>query len=135
VATWQADFSLVISRPWPPDYAGRLDAVALRCRQLLPSTTTWGSEDGNRLDVFVKDGRPSEGLLRLDLRDWDAGFATSILALLREWSCGLVGPGERRVEPVLGDVALAARGSPAFRFVQDTEAFFRRLQLGGIEDV
>jgi hypothetical protein len=134
VAVWQADFILVISRAWPLDYAARLDAVAARSRQLLPSTTTWGSDDGNRLDVYTKNERPADGLLRLDLRAWGQQFVEAVLGLLREWSCGLEDPGGRPVEPVLGEVALAAGGSPAFRFVEDPEAFFRRVRLGGLED-
>jgi hypothetical protein len=33
-----------------------------------------------------------------------------------------------------GEFALALRGSPAFRFVADPEAFLQRVSLGGHED-
>jgi len=39
--------------------------------------------------------------------------------------------------PVTGDpteLALALRGSPAFRFVEDPDAFLRRVTIGGHED-
>jgi hypothetical protein len=134
VATWQADFTIVLAAPWPADYAARLDAITARSRELWPATTTWGTDDGNRLDVHVEDGQPASGLLRLDLRCWDQRFVEPVLGLLRDWGCRLTGPSGQPVEPILGDVALAARGSPAFRFVKDPELFFRRLHMGGLED-
>jgi len=134
MAVWQADFTILIARSWPSDFAVRLDAVAPRSRPLLPGTAPWGSDDGNRLDVYIDEGQPTEGQLRLDLRNWDERFVEPVLELLRDWGSTLAGPGGRAVEPVLGEVALAARGSPAFRFVEDPEMFFRRLELGGLED-
>ena len=134
MATWQADFTVLFSAPWPPDYAKRLDSVASRSRELWPSTTTWGHEEGNRLDVHFEDGHPDTAMLRLDMSSWDSQFAEHVLSLLRQWGCRLTGPNGQVVEAVLGDVALAARGSPAFRFVKDPDLFFRRLQLGGLED-
>jgi hypothetical protein len=134
VAVWQADFTIHVVQPLPPDFAMRLDAVAPRSRPLLPQTLTWGTADGNRLDLYLEGGRACEALLRLDLRNWDQSFLIGVLGLVQAWGCTLTTPDGRLVEPVLGEVALAVRGSPAFRFVEDPERFFRRLQLGGLED-
>jgi hypothetical protein len=134
MATWQADFYLIPSGPWLNDYRARLDAMAPRGSTWSSEIESWGPEDGNRVDVYLVDGKPSDGLLRLDLRNWDLAFITGLLALLKEQGFGLEDPSGRWVEPVLGDVALSARGSAAFRFVENPDQFFRRLELGGLED-
>jgi hypothetical protein len=134
MAIWQADFFLIPSGAWLPDYRARLDHLAPRGRSWSAEIETWGAEDGNRLDVYLVNGAPSDGLLRLDLRNWDPAFTAGVLALLKAQRFTLEDGSGRLIEPVLGDVALAARGSPAFRFVEDPERFFRRLELGGLED-
>jgi hypothetical protein len=135
MAVWQADFHLIPGGPWLADYRARLDALVPRGASWSPEIETWGAEDGNRLDVYLFEGAPSDGLLRLDLRNWDQAFTVGVLALLKQQEFGLEDTSGRWIEPVLGDVALAARGSPAFRFVEDPERFLRRLELGGLEDV
>jgi hypothetical protein len=134
MATWQADFYLIPSGPWLSDYQARLDAIAPRGRSWSREIETWGPEDGNRLDVHLRAGTPIDGLLRLDMRTWDPSFTSGVLDLLKEQRFGLEDAAGRWVEPVLGEVALAARGSAAFRFVEDPEGFLRRLELGGLED-
>ena len=134
MAVWQADFSVRVNRPLPDGYDTSLDSIAPRSHQLWPGNATWGSQDGNRLDLHLEDGQPTEGLLRLDLRAWDPVFVEGMLGLLLRWGTTLVGPQGQTVEPVLGEVALAVRGSPAFRFVESPEHFLRRLRFGGLED-
>jgi hypothetical protein len=134
MATWQADFYLIPTGPWLPDYHVLLDALAPRGPSWSSEIETWGQDDGNRFDVHIERGQPTDGLLRLDMRKWDPLFTAGVLALLKQQGFGLEDERGNWVEPVLGDVALAARGSPAFRFVEDPERFFRRLELGGLED-
>jgi hypothetical protein len=134
VAVWQADFPIVLSRPLPPDYAARLSGFLAPLHQLIPQTATWGTEDGHRIDFSIEASSPVDGLLRLDMRAWDPAFLNPILMLLREWGCKLAGKDGRLLEPVMGEIALAARSSPAFRFVDDPTSFLRRVELGGWED-
>jgi hypothetical protein len=68
------------------------------------------------------------------MRKWDTAFISGVLSVLKEQRFGLEDEAGNWVEPLVGEVALAARGSPAFRFVEDPERFFRRLRLGGLED-
>jgi hypothetical protein len=74
-------------------------------------------------------------MLRIDMRAYDHAWGTRAFAELRVlgrelwpvWSDG----------PFIGDpgeLALALRGSPAFRFVEDPHAFLQRVRLGGHED-
>jgi hypothetical protein len=134
MAVWQSDFYIIPTGHWLPDYRERLDTLAPRGSSWSQAIETWGTEDGNRVDVYLVDGIPSDGVVRLDLRNWDEAFTAGVLALLHEQRFGLEDPTGRWVEPVLGEVALSARGSPAFRFVEDPEQFLRRLRLGGLDD-
>jgi hypothetical protein len=137
MAAWQADFEL---RPedaaLPADFRERLDALLPRARSWRPDLEIWGEESGNRIDVWpATDRSGGEAILRVDMRAYDHAWATrvfgEVLALGRAlwpvWSDG----------PTIGDpgeLALALRGSPAFRFVEDPDAFLRRVSLGGHED-
>ena len=134
MAIWQADFPIQVTRALPPDFRARLCEILPVSRPLFDDMETWGAEDGTRVDLYFDRGKPNEGLLRLDLRAWDPVLAGEILARLRQWGCNLLARSGAPLEPVLGDVALAARCMPAFRFVEDPERFFRRLQAGGLED-
>ena len=40
----------------------------------------------------------------------------------------------RTVEPNIGELSLALRGSKAFRFVENPDMYLRRLKLGGLDD-
>jgi hypothetical protein len=105
-----------------------------RCRDLGLGATTWGTEDGLRIDLIYDHGCVLEGLLRLDLRAWDSAVIGRLLGHLHTWGARLVMGQNAPIEPLIGEVALSCRGSPAFRFVEDPERFLRRLSLGGLED-
>jgi hypothetical protein len=137
MAAWQADFEL---RPddaaLPPDFRERLDALLPRGRSWSADLETWGEETGTRIDVWPGvDQRGGEAMLRVDMRAYDHAWIARAFdevralgrALWPVWSDG----------PVIGDpgeLARALRGSPAFRFVEDPDAFLRRVSLGGHED-
>ena len=134
MAAWQADFAIIPAGAWPTDYRERLDAVATRNRSWHADLETWGVEDGNRVDVHLERGAPVDGRLRVDLRRWDPAFIRDVLALMSAAALTLTDEAGARVEPNVGELALALRRSAAFRFVDDPEQLLRRLQRGGLAD-
>ena len=135
MAAWQAAFDIIPSGPFPADYRERLDAVASRFVSWNSNILAWGAQDSNCVEIYHESGQPTDGLLRIDLRDPDSVFIEVILRFLQASGFGLEDEQGRRVEPVPSEFALALGGSRAFRFVEDPELYLRRLQLGGLKDV
>jgi hypothetical protein len=137
MAAWQADFELrPDDRPLPPDYRARLSALLPAGTSWTPELEMWGEEDGNRIDVWPApraDG--GDALLRIDMRSYDPAWAARALTTIRDLGRDLW-PAWHDAAPVRDpeELELVLRGSPAFRFVEDPEAFLRRVSLGGHED-
>ena len=73
-------------------------------------------------------------MLRVDLRAYDHGWGTRAFTALRAPGRELspVWSGDQPVDP--RDFAFALRQSPAWRFVEEPEAFLRRVSIGGYGD-
>lgn len=135
MAAWQVSFAIIPSRTYVAGYQRRLDAVAPRAPSWSNEIQIWGTEDGNRIDIYLENGAPHDGLLRVDLRDPDPAFIRGTLAFLTASGCALESEDGRSVEPNAGEFLLALRGSRAFRFVEDPGRYLNRLRAGGLEDV
>lgn len=135
MATWQAGFAIIPTGPFPVEYRERLDAIAPRYASWSPDILAWGAEDGHRLEICHENAQPVDGSIRIDLREPDTRFVRAILEFVRFAGFGLEDELGRWVEPVEGEFMLALRGSRAYRFVENPELFFRRLTLGGLDDV
>ena len=136
MATWQADFTLTLpGGTLSSDYHARLDAVLPRGRSWSSDLEQWGTEDGHRIDVSCDENGAVEVFARFDMRAPDTRLWERFLTFVRAEGLEMRNAFGRRVEPTLGDFALALRGSPAFRFVEDPQAFLNRRHLGGLNDV
>ena len=136
MAAWQADFFLApASGALSAEYRTRLGAVLPRGSSWSDAIEQWGTEDGHRIDVSHEDDGTVEVFARFDMRAPDPALWERFLQFVQAEGLLMRDGFGRSVAPVLGEFALALRGSPAFRFVEDPEAFLRRLRLGGVEDV
>ena len=157
MATWQADFFLVprVALPvggqltgehardtewWagielPANYRGQLSAFALPAPSWSKDVEVFGVEEGNRIDVWRERSEVSNILVRLDVRAFDPKFIAGVLQFAKSTAAVLVRADGLVVEPEEARLFQALEGSPAFRFVTDPAAFFRRLRFGGLEDV
>lgn len=134
MAVWQATFQLVPTRGFPAEYRELLDAIVPRIRSWSRDVEWWGSEDGNRIDVLLERGWPTEGLIRVDLRELDIGFIDDVLRFAASVGFNLLDEDGHQIEPALGEFMLALRGSRAFRFVENPVRYMNRLRAGGLED-
>ncbi len=134
MATWQAGFAIIPTGRFPAEYRDRLDAIAPRYTSWSSDILAWGVEDGDRVEIYHENGQPVDGSIRIDLREPDARFIRAILEFVRSAGFGLEDELGRWIEPVEGEFMLALRGSRAYRFVENPELFFRRLELGGLDD-
>jgi hypothetical protein len=144
MAPWQVDFYIIPRRallsrgtldssdlaatPWwathvlPPDYQRRLGAVASVAPSSRANVQTWGSEDGNRVDVWSEDNRVSAIMARVDVRRLDSKFGAALLQFVRTADAVLVRSDGLVVEPTIAAYAGALRNSAAWKFANDPAA-------------
>jgi len=144
MAAWQVDFYIIPRRallsrgtldssdlaatPWwatyvlPPDYQRRLGAVASVAPSSRANVQTWGSEDGNRVDVWSEDNRVSAIMARVDVRRLDSKFGAALLQFVRTADAVLVRSDGLVVEPTIAAYAGALRNSAAWKFANDAAA-------------
>ena len=146
MAVWQVDFHVVPRRAlpatsqalaravaddtdwwtnatFPPDYAARLAAVAPVARSRSDGLETWGSEDGNRVDVWSQGGRVHRVMARVDVRRLDSKFGAALIQFVRSAGAVLVRADGLLVEPIINAYVGALRGSEAWRFASDPMTF------------
>ena len=95
--------------------------------ELVSGIRTWGTPDGNRIDVLIESDRECEVLVRADLRSPDVEFLRRILALASQHGCVLLTEDLRLIEPDLQTLASQASQSPAAEFVSDPAGFLTKL--------
>lgn len=60
MAVWQATFDFLSTAHFPSDYRARLSEMLTPLTSWSPDLELWGSDDGNRIDVWIEAGRPVE---------------------------------------------------------------------------
>ena len=146
MAVWQVEFAIVPRRAlaanprvavpqvletdwWsserlPPGYAHQLAAVATPGSAPGAERQTWGDAEGNRVDVWFENGKPSRMSARVDVRRLDARFGAMLLQFARVAGAVLVREDGLIVEPNVGAFGAALRSSEAWRYATDTAAYF-----------
>ena len=146
MAVWQVDFHVVprralpatsqalaravaddtdwwASAAFPADYPARLAAVAPVARSRSDGLETWGSEEGNRVDVWSESGRVHRVMARVDVRRLDSKFGAALIHFVRSAGAVLVRADGLLVEPIINAYVGALRGSEAWRFASDAMTF------------
>ena len=148
MAAWQVEFYIIPRRalvshgaldasvldrtPWsttrglPTDYQKRLGAVASAAPSSSADLQTWGSQDGNRVDVWSEDGRVSAVMARVDVRRLDSRFGAALLHFVRTAQAVLVRSDGLVVEPQIATYTAALRTSDAWKFASNPAASFGR---------
>ena len=148
MATWQVHFyiiprrallsrgtldstDLAATRWWatdtlPTDYQSRLSAVASLGPSSSAEAQTWGSEDGNRVDVSSEGGRVTTIMARVDVRRLDSKFGAALLQFVRTAGAVLVRSDGLVVEPTIAAYAGALRNSAAWKLSNDPAAQLRK---------
>ena len=147
MAAWQVHFSIVPRRAFaaanaaklrpsadadwwagealPSDFRGKLAAVASPAPSSKAEVQTWGTEDGNRIDVSTVDGRVTMVTARVDVRRLDSKFGAMLLQFARTADAVLIRSDGLVVEPLVGAFAAALRSSEAWKYANDPAAHFK----------
>ena len=148
MAAWQVHFSIVPRRafaaaratkqlpsidadwwgaePLPSGYQQKLAAVASPAPSSSAEVQTWGTEDGNRIDVSSVGGRVTMVTARVDVRRLDARFGAMLLQFARTADAVLIRGDGLVVEPLVGAFGAALRSSEAWRYANDPAAHFAK---------
>ena len=156
MAVWQVEFAIVPRRAlaakaraalppvmdtdwWsserlPPGYSQQLAAVAPPGSSSGAERQTWGETDGNRVDMWLENGKPARMSARVDVRRLDARFGAMLLQFARVAGAVLVRSDGLVVEADVGAFGAALRSSEAWRYASDPAAFFASYAESDEED-
>ncbi len=145
MAVWQVEFAIVPRRAlaakpkvgalqlmetnwWsaerlPSGYSQQLAAIVPLGSSSATELQTWGSPDGNRVDVWSENGKPTRMTARVDVRRLDARFSAMLLQFARVADAVFIRSDGLVVEPVVGAFGAALRTSDAWRYASDPAAF------------
>jgi hypothetical protein len=112
----------------PPEFRERLAS-------LLPPIKSWheqllwfGSEDGDRIDVWLESDRVRSIGVRIDCRKANPLFVRDLLLVVQDWSCSLVELRYLKLLPTtLREFVNAVVGSPSCRFMEDPAHWLPKL--------
>jgi hypothetical protein len=146
MAVWQVEFAIVprnalAAKPrvalsqvmdahwWsterlPPGYSQQLAAIVSRGSSSTTELQTWGEADGNRVEVWSENGKPTRMNARVDVRRLDARFGAMLLQFARVADAVLVRRDGLVIEPIVGAFGAALRSSEAWQYAVDPAAHF-----------
>jgi hypothetical protein len=114
--------------PLPPQFTKGL-------ADFLPEQPGWdqnwkifGTEEGNRLDLLLKNGDVDEIRARIDVRVPDLNFMGKLAALVRNNACVFLNSAGHVIEPTVESLCIEIETSPAASFIADPESFLNALQ-------
>ncbi len=144
MAVWQVEFAIVprralavktgvalsnvVDTDWwavntlPAGYASKLAAVAPVGASSTTERQMWGEEEGNRVDVWSVNGKPTKMIACVDVRRLDARFGAMLLQFARTADAVLVRRDGVVIEPLVGAFGVALRSSEAWKYASGPAA-------------
>jgi hypothetical protein len=145
MAVWQVEFAIVPRRvlatpariplaqlmdtDWwsaerlPSGHERHLTAIAPSGPSSTADVQTWGEPDGNRVDVWLENGKPARMTARVDVRRLNATFSAKLLQFARTADAMLVRRDGLVIEPTVGAFGAALRTSDAWKHASDPATF------------
>ena len=129
MAVWQADFQVLLPvQDLPADYRQALAQLLPPAKSWSTQLEVWGTEAGDRIDVFSEDNVPVEMFARFDLRAWNAPLYERFLAFVSAVGARLQSDTGMAISVTPDPFRQALLGSRAAAFVRDPEAYIRDLR-------
>jgi hypothetical protein len=118
----------------PGGIASQFDRFLPRTSSWSSKNTTWGQEDGNRIDLVASELSVMDIFIRIDVRDFDLKFLTFLIrcADVNKWV--FLTQESYVIAPSLPKLLSAIRRSASFRFVINPEEFLSKLKAAGAGD-
>ena len=122
------DAAIVAATEWWGTGAGtrelreRLGALIGPPSRTSPTVESWGSADGNGVDVHLASGRIVRVIAHVDVRKLDPKFGAALLGFARSMQSVLVRVDGWVAEPTVGAYSTALRGDPAWAHANEPKA-------------
>ena len=135
MATWQADFVVLIAPPGlPANYRELVGSFLPSARSWRRDLEVWGSDEGDRIDIPTDDS--SEVFARFDLREWKPTLYDQFLAFVRAVGGRLQADNGDEVPLTSEAFQRTLSQSDAARFVRDPRGYLdgsatKRIRLPG----
>lgn len=99
------------------DFEARISKFLPRIRGF--EWKSWGSDDGNRIDVFTSDNCVEDVAVRIDVRNVSREFVDEVVQIAAEADCLFYDSRGKLLQPTLGALLSGIEQSDAWRFVRD----------------
>jgi hypothetical protein len=116
------------TRQPPPGFRRALNRLGPRISTWSPDVEWWGTEDGDRFDVYSEGDRISTLYVRFDMRSPNQQFIGGVADIARKLACDFVGTDNMLYEGTPAGLAVGLRNSSALRFVRDPIAFLEEVR-------
>ncbi|MFL5562161.1 MAG: hypothetical protein ACJ79K_11850 [Gemmatimonadaceae bacterium] len=122
------DAAIVSTTEWWSAGAGtrepqeKLGALIGPASRTNPTIESWGSADGNGVDVHLANGRIMRIIAHVDVRKLDPKFGAALLGFARSMQSVLVRADGWVAEPTVGAYSTALRGDPAWAHANEPKA-------------
>jgi hypothetical protein len=119
------DAGIVATTDWwgagtaPRELRDRLGVLVGPPTRTTPSVESWGTADGNGVDVHLAGGRIARVIAHVDVRKLDPKFGAALLGLARSMQSVLVRADGWVAEPTVGGYSGALRGDPAWEYANE----------------
>jgi hypothetical protein len=100
----------------------KLGALVGPPARATPAIESWGSADGNGIDVHLSNGRIVRIIAHVDVRKLDPKFGAALLGFVRSAQSVLVRADGWVAEPTVGAYSTALRGDPAWAHANEPRA-------------
>jgi hypothetical protein len=107
----------------PSGHERQLGGIAPSGASSNADVQTWGEEDGNRIDLWLENGKPARMIARVDVRHLDSAFGAKLLQFARIADALLVRRDGLVIEPTVGAFGAALRSSDAWKYATDPAAY------------
>ena len=101
------------------DLRDRLEVLVGPPSRTTPTVESWGSADGNGVDVHLSNGRIARVIAHVDVRKLDPKFGAALLGLARSMQSVLVRSDGWVAEATVGGYSAALRGDPAWKHANE----------------
>ncbi len=89
------------------------------------NTQSWGSDDGDRVELMTEDGKITDVVIRVDLRDLNINFLASLMIFSAASEYVFYSLESKKfIEPDLSELLNEIRNSRKMVFIRDPEKFF-----------
>lgn len=122
------DAAIVATTDWWGAGAGtrelrdRLGVLVGPPTRTTPAVESWGTPDGNGVDVHLSGNRITRVIAHVDVRKLDPKFGAALLGLARSMQSVLVRADGWVAEPTVGGYSAALRGDPAWAHANEPKS-------------